>query len=37
MLEVFRKRPGKERLEFGLMVTMIAVCMAAVAVILFGG
>lgn len=37
MLELFRNRPGKERLEFGLMVTMIAVCMVAVAAILFGG
>jgi hypothetical protein len=37
MLDAFTKRSGKDRLEFGLMMSMILVCMLALGAILFGG
>jgi len=35
MFEGFKKLPGKERLEFGLTVTMITIGLLAVGAILF--
>jgi hypothetical protein len=35
MLKAFRKIPAKERLEFGLTITMMTVGLLAVAAILF--
>jgi hypothetical protein len=36
MLDAFRKIPGKERLEFGLTITLITVGMLAVVAVLLG-
>ena len=35
MFDAFRKLPGKERLEFGLTITMITISLLAVVAILF--